>query len=127
MWYDELNVTIKWSVLALQAVWPVRDRIQDEGERLRAQGVPPEVIAGMRSINAHNFARQPADANSRSTLTMVGICHASQMPVSLAHGCANMLDSSPICCIKEAFSHGARQCYFLKVSGCLCAGHCYHW
>ncbi|EIE21932.1 DnaJ-domain-containing protein [Coccomyxa subellipsoidea C-169] len=52
------------------AVWPVRDRIQDEGERLRAQGVPPEVISGMRSINAHDFARQPADANSRSTLTM---------------------------------------------------------
>ncbi|CAL8471557.1 g11099 [Coccomyxa elongata] len=32
---------------------------QDEGERLRAQGVPADVIAGMRNINAHGFTKQP--------------------------------------------------------------------
>ena len=32
---------------------------QDEGEKLRAQGVPADVIAGMRNFNAHGFAKQP--------------------------------------------------------------------
>lgn len=32
---------------------------QDEGERLRAQGVPADVIAGMRNFNAHGFTKQP--------------------------------------------------------------------
>lgn len=47
--------------LGWQEVRPLHGQAQyqDEGERLRSQGVPASVVAGMRNFNAHGFAKHP--------------------------------------------------------------------
>lgn len=47
----------------------MKEQLQSEEERLRAQGVPREVIAGMRTFDAHTFARRPAVAARRGNPT----------------------------------------------------------